>query len=112
MKKVNYIRTKDNRIICVTDFDIDLETNCYVKGDIKIKLSDAIKGTEQLGELCDKLVVVVQNEEPIILIHKRISKALFNKLKLDGGKIYAAIWTEWGLKYVAYLNNEEKWELL
>ena len=110
-----YVRTEDGRIIEIGDFldivqigdFIDInnksmteETICeYDSEEVEI-----IKKAETIKELCDEFVMI-SNEKP----------------KLDCGchsysdkniQIYGAIWTEWGLKYVAKMNNKGELELI
>jgi hypothetical protein len=61
--------------------------------------------------LCDEFVIIDEDNEPNItqgrdIHHCRRIWVINNCL------IYGAIWTEWGLKYVARMNEKGELELL
>ena len=77
-----------------------------------IKNENIINQSENLEELCDEFVLINNNvfTVPQIITHTNFQNT--KAYREDYGKfetIYGAIWTEWGLKYVAKRN--EKGEL-
>jgi len=106
-----YIRTKDGifklkkeEILCGVKF-YDYET----KEDFvnRIREENIIKQADTIEELCDEFVIVNGK------IHQT-TKAL-NKIKEyfnPYDTFYGAVWCEWGLKYVAKLDDKGEFQLL
>ena len=75
----------------------------------------AIKESNNLEELCDEFVIIGIFENQIGCCCDTFDEAkeLKDYVELPQGQIiYGAIWTEWGLKYVAKMNDEGELELL
>ena len=99
-----YIRTKNNI------YKVESET-CHKKGyyidryeeDVILK-EQVIKQSENLEELCDRFVVIDKETKEVMDIVYFLEYAkLWSYCKYN---IYGAIWTEWGLKYVAKLDDK------
>ena len=97
--------------------DIKYETNVLLNEDLKEKESDTIE------ELCDEFVGVFANSSRPVVAPRKINGnfkskkdelyAFYNLEMLMGELItYGAIWTKYGLRYVAKLNNKGELELL
>lgn len=121
---MKYIRTKDGKIIDLKNWSsvettyVNAETNeakkdicyqrtwfeqsgdtCEYKTEYISHNSQVLKQADTIEELCDKYVCVEPNGEHTILP----SNAL---ICMKGTIVYGAIWTEWGLKYVAKMNDK------
>lgn len=114
---MKYIRTKAGEIYDIDDLYIcdDLNGKPYGVKDNSwlIYKESIIRQADTIEELCDEFIVVSDNcEKPII------SALPFNELKLYAknrtkyANCYGAIWCEWGLKYVAKMNERGVLELL
>lgn len=90
----------------------DLSKLVFVDGGVQqyqiieksLKALGIIKSADTIEELCDEFVV-----------EDNYDFAIFNNLKLarqTKGTCYGAIWTKWGLKYVAKMNDKRELELL
>ena len=99
-----YIRTKD----CI--YKVESET-CHKKGyyidryeeDVILK-KEVIKQSENIEELCDRFVVMDKETKEVMDIVYFLEYAkLWAHCKYN---IYGAIWCEWGLKYVAKLDDK------
>ncbi len=71
---------------------------------IVLEEKEIIKQADTIEELCDEYVGVVGN------MHRQLTGT--NIRSWNDCAIYGAIWTEWGLKYVAKLNEKGELELL
>ena len=63
------------------------------------------KSADTIEELCDRFVVIYENEKPVP--YKNYLDALATQKE-----VYGAIWTDKGLIYVAKMNNKGELELL
>lgn len=113
---MKYIRTKDGRIIDLTNYKLNEETvdilyffYCWdiLAGGITIKKESILNQADTLEELCDRFVVVEHGLDDPFSVDFEIAKTFIGK-----AKVYAAIWTEWGLKYIAKMNEKGSLELL
>ena len=101
-----YIRTKDGRIL---DFD---KLNEISKLSIDMA-KEPIREAKTIEELCDEFVVECFNKS-----YHAISEIGYDELKHNTqtlsptDTIYGAIWCEWGLKYVAKMNDKGELELI
>ena len=105
-----YIRTK-NRIYQVESI---LRDNGFIKGYnvgemAFIRKDQVINQSENLEELCDEFI---DENQHYIIQNKNLLKDIPNKCELKNHKIYGAIWTKWGLKYVAKMDSEGKLVLI
>ena len=103
-----YIRTKDG----VYDTSKGLYTpsiKMWAIGTVTIYDEDILKQSENLEELCDEFVDDNQN---YIIQNPNILKSIKRNQCLKDHNIYGAIWTEWGLKYVAKMNDRGELELI
>ena len=101
---MKYIRTKDGI------YKVESET-CHKKGyyidryeeDVILK-KQVIKQSENLEELCDRFVVMDKETKEVMDIVYFLEYAkLWSYCKYN---IYGAVWCEWGLKYVAKLDDK------
>ena len=120
---MKYIRTKDGRIIKVgegTDVGYDLGTlEVHNKAGVVTFYEpiEVLKIADTIEELCDEFVVKgVPNKTFVVDVRDYKPQGLTLKdyigflfAQYSNIEIYGAIWTEWGLKYVAKMN--EKGEL-
>ena len=105
-----YIRTKDGI------YKVESET-CLKKAylidryeeDVILK-EQVIKQADTIEELCDRFVVIEKETKEVMNIVSFLSYAiLWSCCKYN---IYGAVWCEWGLKYVATMNDKGKLELI
>ena len=105
-----YIRTKDG-------IDKVVSETCHKKAyfidryeeDVILK-KRVIKQSENLEELCDRFVVMDKETKEVMNIVTFLAYAkLWSYCKYN---IYGAIWCEWGLKYVAKLDDKGDLELI
>ena len=92
-------------------FQVESETfdkQGYYIGDYGVILKyQVIKQSENIEELCDRFVVMDKETKEVMSIVTFLEYAkLWSYCKYN---IYGAVWCEWGLKYVAKMND--KWEL-
>ena len=104
---MKYVRLT-NKIYEIEKEDCD---SYFIKGHPNMRwvLKEQFKASDNIEDLFDLNVIVtsdgkhhIENGLGIINID------LFNK---SGDKAYGCIWTDWGLKYVAKLNEKGQWEL-
>ena len=97
-----YIRTK-NMIFQVESETCDKQG--YYIGDYGVILKEhVIKQADTIEELCDRFVVMDKETKEVMNIVSFLEYAkLWSYCKYN---IYGAIWCEWGLKYVAKLDDE------
>ena len=105
-----YIRTKDGI------YKVEGET-CHKQGyyidryeeDVILK-EQVIKQADTIEELCDRFVVMVKETKEVMNIVSFLEYAkLWAYCKYN---IYGAVWCEWGLKYVAKMNDKGEFELI
>ena len=105
-----YIRTK-NRIYKVESETFD-KKGYYIdeyEYDMILK-RQVIKQADTIEELCDRFVVIDKETKEVISIVSFLEYAkLWSYCKYN---IYGAIWTKFGLKYVAKMNDEGDLELI
>ena len=114
---MKYIRTKNYdicKVINEGNHTLSYE-NSHVCGCLwKDTYKDQIQYADTIEELCDEFVWIRKNNVlgilPSLDNHKYDIKTA--KKHLDKFEIYGAIWTEWGLKYVAKMNDKGELELL
>ena len=119
---MSYIKTQNGKIYKVVDnkdyrenflkvVDEELYNKHYVETEqgYFAPRREIVAEAETIKELCDEFVVKIN-------IHTVVVHDLESALKLveghEGSEVFGAIWTEWGLKYVAKMNDEEVLELL
>ena len=121
---MKYIRTKDDKI-CLLHEDLFTKGVWWVGTKEEVLQfscipSDLGKVAETIEELCDEFVAVGVPFKTFV-----IEKSLYEGQGLTLREyihylycqytnivVYGAIWTEWGLKYVAKMNEEGELELL
>lgn len=116
---MKYIRTKDGHIAKVTRYyEEDGIYTIEIKGKpyFSVFEENVLKQADTIEELCDCYVVWLKNRE-IPIIEKprkgyRFYPSYFELGDCSFDKGYGAIWTEWGLKYVAKMNDKGELELL
>lgn len=106
---MRYVRTKETDC-CIID---TIKYKEITGEDCFIPKKEIVDEANTIEELCDEFIVVSDNcKRPII------SALPFNELKLYAknrtkyANCYGAIWTEWGLKYIAKMNDKGELELL
>ena len=106
----DYVRTKDGI------YKVEGET-CHKKAyfidryeeDVILK-KRVIKQSDTLEELCDRFVVMDKETKEVMNIVSFLEYAkLWSYFKYN---IYGAVWCEWGLKYVAKMNDKGELELI
>lgn len=73
--------------------------------------SDVVKTAHSIEELCDEYVWDNGTKPMIIKMPKKLTQSQLDDIK-NGMIIYAAIWTDHGLIYVARMNEKGDLELL
>ena len=105
-----YIRTK-NRIYQVESETFDKQ-GYYIdryEEDVILK-EQVIKQADTIEELCDRFVVMDKETKEVMNIVSFLAYAkLWSYCKYN---IYGAVWCEWGLKYVAKMNDKGDLELI
>ena len=96
---MRYIRTKDGIEKVPSDYANKL-VECP-----NLVIADTIE------ELCDEFVIRVKNDGYLLCPFEK-ALSLSEEAKQNEAFIYGAIWTEWGLKYVAKMNEKGCLELL
>lgn len=120
---MKYIRTKDG----IYDTNTMSISSLYDSGNfvknvsyckriddftlLNIYEDDVIKQSDTIEELCDDFVVIHKELNGSHTVH-RYNNWLGKSEHEAGNEVYGAIWTEWGLKYVAKMNEKGKLELL
>ena len=99
-----YIRTK-NRIYQVESETFDKQ-GYYIdryEEDVILK-EQVIKQADTIEELCDRFVVMDKETKEVMNIVSFLAYAkLWSYCKYN---IYGAVWCEWGLRYVAKLDDK------
>lgn len=103
---MKYIRTKDGIYDTSNMKWCECSKQASHYKDKNYMLYVPIKTADTIEELCDEFIGVNKNNE-----HDRLSK-LSLKSYCNYVAIYSAIWTEWGLKYIAKINSKGELELL
>lgn len=108
---MKYIRTKDGKIIdfkpIKPKYENDVMTLNWLIDNYCGGKNNVVKVADTIEELCDEFVYCKGKKRkafsPLTFTEKDISFC---------DVIYGAIWTEWGLKYVAKINEKGELELL
>lgn len=109
-----YIRTKDG-VYEVDENSKGNEDFLWVKTNESnivqlVWLNCILNQSENLEELCDRFVVMEKEAKEVRNIVSFLAYAkLWATCKYN---IYGSIWCEWGLKYVAKMNDKGKLELI
>ena len=119
---MKYVRTKDGKLhfnLGETKNGIIIEYNYLADGlDLAVNYDAIEKQADTIEELCDEFVFhTLDGYEQHFLSRGHLEDVLSNKNinlqeYLSCREIYGAIWTEWGLKYVAKMNDKGELELL
>ena len=121
-----YIRTKDGVFELDENMNIteNYLINSYVNdedvfGNKDIMYEDLgkiINQADTIEALCDRFVFIdkkYQQEKNRYQVYTRLfEKKNLPKYIQNGTEIYGAIWCEWGLKYVAKMNEDGELELI
>lgn len=121
-KYKRYIRTKESvyepcekqRHIKDGYIDVKADNNPFIiKGYRIIDKGRVIKQADTIEDLCDEFVIKAYcSNDPFLFMKEQIDiKDFISKCDKDT-IIYGAIWCEWGLKYVARMNEKGEFELL
>lgn len=107
---MKYIRTKneiyevvkegDEWVDIISNFERKMKCHCVIKKHAIINQADTIE------ELCDEFVAIDKETG-----HKDLVD-YFDYNSLEKNEYYGAIWTGWGLKYVAKMNEKGELELI
>ena len=101
---MKYIRTKDG--IKKVETIADVQTKVIYKNNL-------VAQADTIEELCDEFVFVVSDKiHKLILGEHSYKDCVEEAIKHKNRTIYGAIWCEWGLKFVAKLNNKGEMELI
>ena len=103
-----YIRTKDGvyEVDEIKPYFLDEKQKLFINNGLKIAVNEkqVIKQSENLEELCNRFVVIDKETKEVISIVSFLAYAkLWSSCKYN---IYGAVWCEWGLKYVAKMNDK------
>ena len=116
---MRYIRTEERIYIIVKCEDLDEEEKSKIPQDCVcvyannifgcsiINSNRIIKQADTIEELCDEFVASHKTLKSTYCIRKTPFKE-----QDESFNIYGAIWTKWGLKYVAKMNEKGELELL
>ena len=112
-----YIRTKDGVYEVVTAERCSDNKLLYIISTSKtenttdwVHEADVISKADTIEELCDRFVVIDKETKEVMNIVSFLPYAiLWSSCKYN---IYGAVWCEWGLKYVAKMNDKGKLELI
>lgn len=106
---MRYIRTKETDC-CIID---TIKYKEITGEDCFIPKNEIVAEANTIEELCDEFIVVSDNcEKPIISALPFNELQLYAKDRTKYANCYGAIWTEWGLKYIAKMNSKGELELL
>ena len=115
---MRYIRTKDGI------YDETEHRHTIKNGKVSIMgIFYEFKQADTIEELCDEFVIIRRDDNTFALAKYYPDDKTFYVKTADeevslsgclmyGYEIYGAIWTEWGLKYVAKMNEKGELELL
>ena len=115
---MKYIKTKAGEIYDIDDLYIcdDLNGKPYGVKDSSwlIYKESIIRQADTIEELCDEFVDAYENGARIVYGDSEWAKVKAKASSKNSNKliIYGAIWTEWGLKYIAKMNSNGELELL
>ena len=102
-----YIRTKDGVYEVKVNKYHEL---VYCKNNQIVLSCNIIKQSENIEELCDRFVVMDKETKEVMDIVYFLEYAkLWAHCKYN---IYGAVWCEWGLMYVAKLDDKGELELI
>ena len=112
---MKYVRTKDE-VMTEEDYCVKKEIIKEMDGlleEIYKEETFIVKQAETIEELCD-VFVAVDKKEPRNTQFISLKEFWLSSLGMNLEYIYyyGAIWTEWGLKYVAKMNEKGELELL
>ena len=126
MKK--YIRTENGiyKVEEIEKYFLDERQKLFINNTMRIavKENDVIKQADTIEEICDEFVGLVKSTSSNFIIMTVIAHSLKElkeslKTELNGEVyeghydiIYGAVWCEWGLKYVAKMNEKGELELI
>lgn len=116
---MRYIRTKEGKIFDIHSLDkynsleprFIIEENRLIIFDLRNERfianhGEVLKQADNIEDLCDGFVLVDKE-----LNHKTIIASSKGFASSNDYELYGAIWTEWGLKYVAKMNQYGEMEL-
>ena len=75
-------------------------------------LPNNFKESNSIEKLCDRYVIVTKDDNHDIYITLDTTTKYLAQNKIYIKAVYGAIWTEFGLKYIAKMNDKGKLELL
>lgn len=101
-KKMRYIRTKETDC-CIID---TIKYKEITGEDCFIPKNEIVDKADTIDELCDEFVGINDGKPQMLRFVPYACAQYWN------GGVYGAIWTEWGLKYVAKMNSKGELELL
>ena len=114
---MNYIRTKDGRIIDTTKIATGSKYMDFATNDESFKeifKTESLLKADTIEELCDVFVIdwLPTNHKDIFAIDEYSKKVVEGCIGNNKTKVYGAIWTDKGLIYVAKMNDEGELELI
>ena len=102
---MKYIRTKDGRIIDTTKYPEHPASWSVQASDYAL----TIKQADTIEELCDEFVGIDKTCENG---HQFLRAIPYKCANFWNGGVYGAVWCEWGLKFVAKMNENGELELI
>lgn len=105
-----YIRTKDGVYEVVDTYEVKFVIG-YTEDDFEkvVYKENIINQSKNLEELCDEFVGVDNTCENG---HQFLRAIPYKCANFWNGGVYGAVWCEWGLKYVAKLDDKGELHLL
>lgn len=106
---MKYIRTDGNEIIAYNENASSLD-----KPFILSQPSHILKHANTIEELCDEFVFNVEDQGHWVINNYKRALEIAKSYNEDKNKFicYGAIWTKWGLKYIAKMNAKGEMKLL
>ena len=110
---MNYIRTKDGRIIDTTKIATGSKYMDFATNDESFKeifKTESLLKADTIEQLCDEFVLVDKMTGKHCL--DDINDYYYLKEEVDEYEVFGAIWTDKGLIYVAKMNDDGVLELI
>lgn len=111
---MKYIKMENQlyKITDETDYSITYENSQCVGCLCKDAYKDKLQLADTIEELCDEFVVIYDFLRVEHTVCHSFASALALSEERNNSIIYGAIWTEWGLKFVARMHSKGELELL
>lgn len=108
---MKYIRTSGGKIFKTEDLE-KVEDDRFPDGYLLNGVPFiAVDESNKIEDLCDEFVIIAKHYNKPNILNKFISLPVGIDFRTH--ELFGAIWTDWGLKYVAKYNKEkEEFEIL